>query len=302
MQYSFLVEKSGGSNEPEFVEDIKNVTVASGREAVISCVVSNLGKYKVGWIRAEDQTILTLDSKVVTHNSRVSVTHDGVQTWNLHLRQVKESDKGCYMCQINTAIMKKQLGCIDVHVSPTIIDEETSADVTAREGDNVTLVCRATGRPPPKIIWKREDGAKILVRRGLREAFKGYDNITGETLHFVRVDRKMQGAHFCLASNGVPPTKSKRIVLDVNFPPVIKVPSQLLGAPFGSDLVLRCEIEAMPKYIIQERRNSYKVEMSLTIRSFAKKDVGIYYCVATNSLGKAEGTIRLHDKEIKVHI
>lgn len=44
----------------------------------------------------------------------------------------------------------------------------------------------------------------------------GYDNITGETLHFVRVDRKMQGAHFCLASNGVPPTKSKRIVLDVN--------------------------------------------------------------------------------------
>jgi len=27
-------------------------------------------------------------------------------------------------------------------VSPTIIDEETSADVTAREGDNVTLVCR----------------------------------------------------------------------------------------------------------------------------------------------------------------
>lgn len=43
---SFL-EKSGGSNLPEFVEDIKNVTVASGREAVISCVVSNLGKYKV---------------------------------------------------------------------------------------------------------------------------------------------------------------------------------------------------------------------------------------------------------------
>lgn len=43
---SFL-EKSGLSNEPEFVEDIKNVTVASGREAIISCVVSNLGRYKV---------------------------------------------------------------------------------------------------------------------------------------------------------------------------------------------------------------------------------------------------------------
>lgn len=28
---------------------------------------------------------------------------------------------------------------------------------------------------------------------------------------------------------------------------MIKVPSQLLGAPFGSELELKCEIEAMPK-------------------------------------------------------
>lgn len=43
-------ESLGGNNfnsEPEFVENIKNVTVPSGREAILSCVVSNLGKYKV---------------------------------------------------------------------------------------------------------------------------------------------------------------------------------------------------------------------------------------------------------------
>jgi len=70
--------------------------------------------FQVGWIK-EDQTILTLDTKVVTHNSRVSVTHDGVETWNLHLRQVKPSDVGCYVCQVNTGVMMKQVGCIDVH-------------------------------------------------------------------------------------------------------------------------------------------------------------------------------------------
>lgn len=84
---------------------------------------------KVGWIRAEDQTILALDSKVVTHNSRVGVNHDGMQTWNLHIRQVRESgsetyttiiqnipecnlildnfiftDRGCYICQVNTGM------------------------------------------------------------------------------------------------------------------------------------------------------------------------------------------------------
>ncbi|KAK6625815.1 hypothetical protein RUM43_006114 [Polyplax serrata] len=72
----------------------------------------------VGWLKAEDQTILTLDNRVVTHNSRVSVTHDHPrQVWQLHIRQVKESDRGCYMCQINTNKMKKQVGCVDVHGS-----------------------------------------------------------------------------------------------------------------------------------------------------------------------------------------
>lgn len=33
--------------EPEFVEPIDNLTIAVGREAVLSCTVSNLGKYKV---------------------------------------------------------------------------------------------------------------------------------------------------------------------------------------------------------------------------------------------------------------
>ncbi len=34
--------------------------------------------------------------------------------WKLKIRQVKEEDRGCYMCQINTEEMKKQIGCIDV--------------------------------------------------------------------------------------------------------------------------------------------------------------------------------------------
>jgi hypothetical protein len=70
---------------------------------------------QVGWLKAEDQTILTLHNKVVTHNSRISVTHDSHRTWQLHIRQVKESDRGCYMCQINTNVMKKQVGCVDVY-------------------------------------------------------------------------------------------------------------------------------------------------------------------------------------------
>ena len=35
-------------------------------------------------------------------------------TWRLTIRQLKESDRGCYMCQINTSPMISQLACLDV--------------------------------------------------------------------------------------------------------------------------------------------------------------------------------------------
>lgn len=66
-------------------------------------------------MKADDQTILSLHTRVITHNPRISVTHDdSLRTWQLRIRQLKESDRGCYMCQINTGEMKKQLGCVDV--------------------------------------------------------------------------------------------------------------------------------------------------------------------------------------------
>jgi len=36
--------------------------------------------------------------------------------------------------------------------------------------------------------------------------------------------------------------------------------------------------------------------MLLIIRSFSENDVGTYNCVSTNSLGRAEGTLRLYGK------
>jgi hypothetical protein len=49
-----------------------------------------------------------------------------------------------------------------------------------------------------------------------------------------------------------------------------------------------------PKYSIRENRSAYKVFMWLVIRSFGSTDIGTYNCVSTNSLGRAEGTLRLY--------
>jgi neurotrimin len=48
------------------------------------------------------------------------------------------------------------------------------------------------------------------------------------------------------------------------------------------------------KYTIREERSGYKVFMWLVIRQFSSNDIGTYNCVSTNSLGRAEGTLRLY--------
>jgi hypothetical protein len=60
-----------------------------------------------------------------------------------------------------------------VSVPPDITDEETSSDITVQEGENATLVCRATGHPVPRILWRREDGESLVLRKGLRDVTKG---------------------------------------------------------------------------------------------------------------------------------
>lgn len=60
-----------------------------------------------------------------------------------------------------------------VLVPPDIVNEGTSGDVTVAEGDNATLSCRAQGRPMPRILWRREDGEHIILRKPTRGSVKG---------------------------------------------------------------------------------------------------------------------------------
>lgn len=50
-----------------------------------------------------------------------------------------------------------------------------------------------------------------------------------------------------------------------------------------------------PKYQVQDvTRSLYEAKMSLTVRSFQKEDVGSYRCIAKNSLGEVDSSIRLY--------
>lgn len=69
---------------------------------------------QVAWLRVDTQTILTIQNHVITKNHRIAITHTEKRIWQLRIRDVKENDRGWYMCQINTDPMKSQVGYLDV--------------------------------------------------------------------------------------------------------------------------------------------------------------------------------------------
>ncbi|KAL1492325.1 hypothetical protein ABEB36_010586 [Hypothenemus hampei] len=300
--------QSALTDSPRFVEPIPNVTVALGRDVSLPCVVENLGTYKVAWIHIDRQMILTIHRHVISRITRFSVSHDNAKTWLLHVNNVHKEDRGYYMCQVNTNPMISQVGYLQVVVPPNIIDSlSTPSSVAIRENQNVTLTCKAEGFPAPKIMWRRGDNEEITVDR--KKKVKIFE---GEHLNLTRISRTEMGIYLCIATNGVPPSVSKRVVVDVEFPPMIWVPNQLVGAPAGTDVTLECHTEAHPKaisywvrdnvmllptkkYGSELRENSYMAHMLLTVRNLQTIDFGNYRCISKNSLGETEGSIRLYE-------
>ncbi|CAA9997716.1 unnamed protein product [Nesidiocoris tenuis] len=300
--------RSAITEGPKFAEPIPNVTVALGRDASLPCVVENLGNYKVAWIHIDRQMILTIHRHVIARVSRFSVSHDNHRTWLLNVNQVHQEDRGYYMCQVNTNPMISQVGYLQVVVPPNIVDaESTPSSVAVRENQNLTLVCKAEGIPAPKLSWRREDGQAITIDRKTKVQIQ-----EGEQLNLTRITRAEMGAYLCIASNSVPPSVSKRIIIDVEFSPMIWVPNQLVGAPAGTDVTIECNTEAYPKaisywvydgnmilptkkYVADIQENSYRTYMRLTVRHLSAKDFGSYRCISKNSLGETEGSIRLYD-------
>lgn len=299
--------------EPKFLAPLDNVTIPQGRDALFTCMVKDLGGHRVAWIKADTKAILAIHDHVITNNARLIVTHTDSVTWTLQIRGALRSDRGVYMCQVNTDPMKSQTAYLEVVIPPDIIYEETSGDIMVPEGGSAKLTCKARGYPKPRIIWQREDAANIIVREG-PVSKKKVRTFEGEVLTLSKITRSEMGAYMCIAANGVPPSVSKRMMVHVHFHPLIQVPNQLVGAPRGTDVELECHAEASPKainywtretgemiitndkYDMSEINNSfYSVQMKLVIKKLDKSDLGGYKCISQNSMGNAEGTIRLYE-------
>lgn len=117
--------------------NISALTFFLQRSHIIIVSWTHISLVQVGWLRASDKMIISVHTKAVIQNDRIAVKYEPIEnaqsktirslyennqdaedssngTWRLIIRQLKETDKGCYMCQINTSPMISQLGCLDI--------------------------------------------------------------------------------------------------------------------------------------------------------------------------------------------
>jgi len=300
--------------QPSFTNLLVNRSIGVDRDVTFTCSVKNLGRYKVGWVKADTKAIQAIGNQIITHNARVSVSGDFKSTFNLHIKQVAVEDAGNYMCQVNTDPMTFQTAHMAVMVPPDIDMTRTSGDITAREhSDTAQLECAANGVPQPKIAWKREGGLKIRTKNA-QHAHRMVEIVRSNRLEIHKVRREDMGAYLCIASNDVPPAVSKRVYLMVQFPPSILPGLSVVGSAEGQKLTLECIVESYPEpYVVWRRGDEilpegdrldhtitetplamYRMASKLTLTSYKSSQAGVYKCVGTNSLGEAELTTRVY--------
>ncbi|CAL4067291.1 unnamed protein product, partial [Meganyctiphanes norvegica] len=311
-----LVSGSAAESSPQFASPLRNLTVAAGRDARLSCVVENLHDYKVAWVHYgwRGRAVLTVHHQVITKNPRVSLLRErGGGVWTLVIANVTTTDQGGYMCQINTVPPAKIYGHITVLVPPVI--STPPADVVAVEGEDVTLECEAQGDPEPTITWRREDGGEFSINH------TQVSEAGGRSLLLNSVSRGDAGAYLCMASNTVPPAVSARAQLFVKYAPVLELGEKaLVWKKLGEDAVLECHFQAWPTPTVVWTRESQLPGVAqdsgsqtvqgdgnvsddagpsgagiarLLLRKVDSHHFGHYRCNVTNDMGSAVATLTL---------
>lgn len=261
----------------------------------------------MAWLRVDTQTVLTIGTHVITKNPRVAVSRPEAAAWALTVRGARRSDAGAYMCQVNREPMIHATHHLQVVVPPDITAGGSGGEVRAREGEGAALHCSATGVPPPSITWRREDAAAIHVNGNVT-----VNKWSGEWLNLSSVSRESDGAYLCIATNGVPPSVSKRIILHVLCAPSVFAKQKMIGGYVGSSVSLQCRVEANPrpavywthshatrlqygsKYQASMRSEGYRHWATLQIHNVSRDDIGAYTCLVENALGKGRADITLY--------
>uniref|UniRef100_A0ABM0M4D4 Hemicentin-1-like n=1 Tax=Saccoglossus kowalevskii TaxID=10224 RepID=A0ABM0M4D4_SACKO len=289
-QYQCVATNVAGNSSKIFNLDVlvpptigdgdKYKTVLVNANVTLSCEVYGLPKPKVTWYK--DQ----LKLPAVNKDKKYTIFSSG----SLLLSAAKISHTGEYTCHVsNEAGNITRVITLEVQVPPSI--EDRIEDIRTIEGDHVDLICRASGTPPPKIIWHR--GGNVID-----------DNTPGYVLHddgrlsIRSTSVSDAGAYNCVAQNPAG-AAYKKIKLQVQVPPTIQESFQQFVVIEDQQVTMECTSTGTPapeiRWQIKDEdisHNDMRYRMlptgALQIPFARREDTGMFKCIAENAAGKAE--------------
>lgn len=289
------------SFRPQIVSDPVKLDVDNGMTIRLPCLVDKLpAGVQIIWSKVDSHsTQIAIGTVVVApeYMERATVTEDARGS-TLHIGIAKSGDAGKYKCSVAVRGEQPSLNH-EVRIrAPPSVDVSTPSLLEVKKGDDVTLNCRASGKPAPVVKWARV--GKLMP--------DGSSEIQSDVVTFSNVNRKHAGTYRCTADNGHGREASKTVEVAVEYRPEIEVTEMFVHSQVGEDSVeLVCSVHAHPRPAVAwvrrgqgELTNSGRVKLenigsrhTLTIAQVRAEDFGEYECRATNSLGSQQAVIEL---------
>ncbi|KAM4703888.1 neurotrimin isoform 1-T1 [Rhinophrynus dorsalis] len=280
------------SGDAGFPKAMDNVTVRQGDSAILRCTVDSRVT-RVAWLNRS--TILYTGKDKWSIDPRVVLLANTKTQFSIEIQNVDVYDEGPYTCSVQTDNHPKTSRVhLIVQVPPRIV--EISNNIAVNEGNNVSLICIATGRPEPVVNW-----------RYLSPKARGFVS-EDEYLEITGITREQSGQYECSASNDVSAPDVRKVKVTVNYPPYI-LDARNIGAPLGHRGILQCEASAVPAADfywykedkrLSDSRRGVKVEnretfSRLTFLNVSEQDYGNYTCMAKNRLGHSNASVILFE-------
>ncbi|XP_015394933.2 neurofascin isoform X5 [Panthera tigris] len=263
--------------------------VLRGMDLVLECIASGVPTPDIAWYK-KGGDLPSDKAKFENFNKALRITN------------ISEEDSGEYFCLASNKMGSiRHTISVRVKAAPYWLDEPKN--LILAPGEDGRLVCRANGNPKPTVQW-------MVNGEPLQSAPPNPNReVAGDTIIFRDTQISSRAVYQCNTSNEHGYLLANAFVSVLDVPPRMLSPrNQLIRVILYNRTRLDCPFFGSPIPTLRWFKNGQGSNLdggnyhvyengSLEIKMIRKEDQGIYTCVATNILGKAENQVRLEVKD-----
>ncbi|KAG1944403.1 obscurin [Pimephales promelas] len=271
----------------KITRELKDVTVITGEDANFKCEVSQTGVTNVEW---------WLSSNHLQNNDLNQISTQG-REHSLVLKMVTPDDSGDVAFVVGP---EKSVAYLMVQEKPKVVFLEKPLDLTAKEGQTVTLSCM-TSDPEASVTWYKE---QEMIKAGGRYLL--YKDRAVHQLRILRVEEGDAGVYTSKTKDA----ESCATLTVKGQPAYFQKELENQNAIEGDSITLRCELSKLVKSVEWRKggvvlQPSKKFEMKqegcvleLHVHDLEPEDNGYYTCDAGDQLTTASVTVQDPNVEV----